>query len=340
MNAQPAICGIDIAKHLIAIHLESEDRKVICQKNVSRKKLIEVFSNLPPLLIGIESCGGSQYWARELTKLGHDVRLMNAKYIVPYRRKGKNDLNDAEAICEAVTRPHMKFVAVKTEQQQAMLMVHRLRAQCVAHRQALINQMHGYLQEFGIALPKGPRSMKKHLQAIFDDNTLPALVVEMLHELLAAIAREEEREARFNQRIKDWVKQDDIARALTSLEGIGPITASAIVATAGSAKPFKNGRQFAAWLGLVPRQYSSGGKAKLGSITKTGDVYVRKLLVQGARTVLLMTKRDRGSQRDWINQMLERRPGNVVAVAIAAKQARRAWAVMAGKTIEETVAVA
>jgi transposase len=340
MHTLSTVCGIDIGKHIIAVHLESDDHQVVCQKNISRKKLLEFFTNRPPMLIGIESCGGSQYWARELRKQGHDVRLMNAKFVVPYRRKGKNDINDAEAICEAVSRPHMRFVEVKTEGQQAVLMVHRLRAQCVSHRKSLINQMHAYLQEFGIALPKGPRSLRKHLQVIFDDNPFPSLVIEMLHELLAAIAHEEEREARFNQQIKDWVKQDDVANALTQLEGIGPITASAIVATAGSAKPFKNGRQFAAWLGLVPRQYSSGGKSKLGSITKTGDVYVRTLLVQGARTVLLMTARDRGSQKEWIKRLLERRPSNVVAVAIAAKQARKAWAVMAGKTPIEKVAIA
>lgn len=332
MKKQPTVCGIDIAKHIFAVHLVAQDGSVVCQKTLKRNKVLEFFADLTPCLIGIESCGGSQYWARELTKLGHDVRLMNAKFIVPYRRKGKNDINDAEAICEAVARPNMSFVTVKSEQQQAMLMLHRLRQQCVQHRQALINQMHGYLQEFGISLAKGPSNLDKHLMAIFENNNLPPLTVELLHELLAAIAHEKEREERFNSQIKEWVKQDELANALSKLEGIGPITASAIVATAGSAESFKNGRQFSAWLGLVPRQHSSGGRSKLGGITKAGDVYLRRLLVQSARTVLLMAARGNGQHKEWINNMLTRRPSNVVAVAMAAKQARMAWAVMAGKT--------
>ncbi|MFQ3280938.1 IS110 family transposase [Reinekea sp.] len=324
-------CGIDIAKHLISIHLEDENRKVISQRNMRRANVLTFFANKPPCLIGIESCGGSQYWALELRKLGHDVRLMNAKYVIPYRRKGKNDLNDAEAICEAVTRPSMSFVAVKTEQQQSVLMMHRLRQQCLSHRKSLINQVHGYLLEFGVSLPKGAKAIHKNLAAIFEKNDFEPLVVEMLHELLAAIAREEERETYFNKRIEEWVKQDEQAKALLGLDGIGPLSASAIVATAGDAAAFKNGRQFAAWLGLVPRQYSSGGKSKLGRITKAGDQYLRTLLIQCSRSVLLMANRGRGKQCDWINELRKRRPDNVVAVAMAAKQARMAWAIMAGK---------
>ena len=328
-----AFCGIDIAKHLIAVHLEDEHRKVICRKNMRRSSVLSFFANRPPCLIGIESCGGSQYWARELRKQGHDVRLMNAKNVVPYRRKGKNDLNGAEAICEAVTRPSMNFVAVKTEQQQSVLMMHRLRQQSVSHRRALINQVHGYLLEFGISFPKGARNIHKNLATIFESNTLDPLVIELLHELLVAIAREEARESYFNKRIEEWVKQDEQAKALLVLDGIGPLSASAIVACAGQADSFKNGRQFAAWLGLVPRQYSSGGKNKLGRITKAGDRYLRTLLIHGARTVLLMAARGRGRQQEWITQLRQRRPDNVVAVAMAAKQARMAWAVMAGKAI-------
>ena len=333
MKDVAAFCGIDIAKHLISVHLENEDRKVISQKNMRRDSVLTFFSNMPPCLIGIESCGGSQHWARELRKFGHDVRLMNAKYIIPYRRKGKNDLNDAEAICEAVSRPSMKFVAVKTEQQQSILMVHRLRQQCISHRTSLSNQVHAYLLEFGISLPKGAKAIHKNLSAIFENCDLNPLVVEMLHELLAAIAREEEREAYFNKRIADWVKHDERAKALLKLDGIGPLSASAIVATAGDPSSFENGRQFAAWLGLVPRQYSSGGKSKLGGITKAGDRYLRTLLIHGARSVLLMASRGKGQQREWVNQLRTRRPENVVAVAMAAKQARMTWAIMAGKVV-------
>lgn len=333
MKDVAAFCGIDIAKHLISIHLENEDRKVLSQKNMRRANVLSFFANMPPCLIGIESCGGSQYWARELRKFGHDVRLMNAKYIIPYRRKGKNDLNDAEAICEAVTRPSMNFVSVKTEQQQSILMIHRLRQQCISHRTSLSNQVHGYLLEFGISLPKGAKAIHKNLSLIFEKNELDPIVIELLHELLVAISREEEREQYFNKLIIDWVRHDERAKALLKLDGIGPLSASAIVATAGEPSAFKNGRQFAAWLGLVPRQYSSGGKSKLGRITKTGDRYLRTLLIHGARSVLLMASRGRGKQCEWVTQLRLRRPDNVVAVAMAAKQARMTWAIMAGKVV-------
>ncbi|MEP4547944.1 MAG: IS110 family transposase [Saccharospirillum sp.] len=333
MKGLASYCGIDIAKQVISIHIENSDHQVICRKNLTRSKVLTFFSNLPACLIGIESCGGSQYWARELMKLSHDVRLMNARFIVPYRRKGKNDANDAEAICEAVTRPHMRFVAIKSEQQQSILMMHRLREQCVSQHRALINQMHGFLLEFGVSLPKGAKAVHRNMQTILDEERLPSLAVEMLHNQLVALAQVEERESVLTKRITLWAESNEQAKALLALEGIGPLTASAIVATAGSAKPFKNGRQFAAWLGLVPRQRSSGGKAKLGGITKTGDGYLRKLLVQSARTVLLMANRGRGKNKEWVDQLVERRPTNVVAIAMAAKQARMAWAVMAGKVV-------
>lgn len=333
MKGLASYCGIDIAKQVISIHIENSDHQVICRKNLTRSKVLTFFSNLPACLIGIESCGGSQYWARELMKLGHDVRLMNARFIVPYRRKGKNDANDAEAICEAVTRPHMRFVSIKSEQQQSILMMHRLREQCVSQRRALINQMHGFLLEFGNSLPKGAKAVHRNMQAILDEEKLPSLAVEMLHNQMVALAQVEERESVLTKRITQWAESNEQAKALLALEGVGPLTASAIVATAGSAKPFKNGRQFAAWLGLVPKQRSSGGKAKLGGITKTGDSYLRKLLVQSARTVLLMANRGRGKNKEWVDQLVERRPTNVVAIAMAAKQARMAWAVMAGKVV-------
>ncbi|MEP4546978.1 MAG: IS110 family transposase [Saccharospirillum sp.] len=333
MKGLGSYCGIDIAKQVISIHIENSNRQVICRKNLTRSKVLTFFSNLPACLIGIESCGGSQYWARELMKLGHDVRLMNARFIVPYRRKSKNDANDAEAICEAVTRPHMRFVSIKSEQQQSILMMHRLREQCVSQRRALINQMHGFLLEFGISLPKGAKAVHRNMQAILDEEKLPSLAVEMLHNQMVALAQVEERESVLTKRITQWAESNEQAKALLALEGVGPLTASAIVATAGSAKPFKNGRQFAAWLGLVPKQRSSGGKAKLGGITKTGDSYLRKLLVQSARSVLLMANRGRGRNKEWVGQLVERRPTNVVAIAMAAKQARMAWAVMAGKVV-------
>ncbi|NKI17702.1 IS110 family transposase [Spongiibacter sp. KMU-166] len=324
-------CGLDIAKHVMAVHGVDSNGNVVVRKNLSRKKVLEYFAQIPPCCVGIESCGGSHYWARELIKLGHTPRLISVKFVIPYRRKGKNDANDAEAICEAISRPGMRFLSVKTEDQQSILMAHRIRTQSIATRTALINQIHGHLQEFGIVVSKGRHKLKRDLVEIFSDESLPTLLHEMLHDLLAALLREEERIETLDKRIGSWVEGNETASRLTKLDGIGPITASAVVATTGHASSFKNGRQFAAWLGLVPRQYSSGGKNKLGRITKQGDRYLRTLLIHGARTVLLMSSRGRGDHREWIESLRSRKPDNVVAVAYAAKQARMLWAIMAEK---------
>lgn len=331
MDKVPVRCGLDITKHVMANHAVNHSGNVVVQKNISRKKVLEYFAQLPPCNAGIESCGGSHYWARELKKLGHNPKLISVKFVIPYRRKGKDDANDAEAICEAISRPGMGFVAVKTEDQQAILMAHRIRSQSIATRTAMINQIHGHLQEFGVVVSKGRHKLKRDLADIFSDETLPPLLYEMLHDLLTALLREEERVDSLDKRISSWVNSNEMASRLTRIDGIGPITASAVVATAGNASVFKNGRQFAAWLGLVPRQYSSGGKNKLGRITKQGDRYLRMLLIHGARTVLLMSSRGRGQHSDWIESLRSRKPDNVVAVAYAAKQARMLWAVMAGK---------
>ncbi len=324
-------CGLDIAKHVFAIHGVNAHGQAILRKQLSRKNVLTYFAQLPPCVVGIEACGGSHYWARELSKLGHEVKLISVKFVIPYRRKGKNDANDAEAICEAIGRPGMHFVAVKSADQQALLMAHRIRSQSIATRTALINQLHGHLQEFGIAVSKGRHKLKKELAVIFETTELPSLLYELLHDLLTALYREEERVAALDKRIAQWVSHHAIASKLIQLDGIGPLTASAVVATAGDASLFKNGRQFAAWLGLVPRQYSSGGKTQLGRITKRGDRYVRMLLVHGARTVLLMSSKGRGKHSPWIESLRARKPDNVVAVAYAAKQARMLWAVMMGK---------
>lgn len=268
MDNVPVRCGLDIAKHIMAIHAVNHSGTVVIRKNIQRKKVLAYFSQLPPCMVGIESCGGSHYWARELKKMGHTPKLISVKFVIPYRRKSKNDANDAEAICEAISRPGMGFVAVKSEDQQAILMVHRIRSQSIATRTSLINQIHGHLQEFGIVVSKGRHKLKRELADIFSDETLPPLLYEMLHDLLTALVREEERVDMLDRRISNWVDGNAMASRLKQLDGIGPITASAVVATTGHASVFKNGRQFAAWLGLVPRQYSSGGKNKLGRITK------------------------------------------------------------------------
>ena len=334
MSSEIVSGGFDIAKRVFAFCGVNKGGRVITRKQMQRKEVLNYFAQLPPITIGIEACGGSNYWARELTKLGHSVKLICAKFVIPYRRKGKNDINDAEAICEAIGRPGMHFVADKTVDQQTILMAHRIRSQSVATRTAIINQLHGHLQEFGYVVSKGRHKLKRELGEILDDETLSPLLVELLHDLLNALYREEERIERLDNCIERWTKNDPLASKLLTLDGVGVLTASAVVATAGNASVFKNGRQFAAWLGLVPRQDSSGGKNRLLGITKRGDRYLRTLLVHGARTVLLMATRGKGRHQDWIKSLRARKPDNVVAVAYADKQARMLWAIMAGKTYD------
>lgn len=327
-------CGIDIAKLVFQIHgVNAKSGETVMVKKLARHDMLRFFANKPPMLIGIEACGGAHYWARELTKLGHTVKLMTPQYVAPYRRGGKNDANDAEAICEAVARPNMRFVAVKSESQQAVLVMHRMRDQLVHERTALMNQIRSYLHEFGIVMAQGRAPLAKIFPIIHEDMQLPLLLRQSIAELADRLADLERRIQILNQRISAWSKQDNAAKALLTLCGVGPVTASAAVATAGNVSVFKNGREFAAWLGLVPKQNSSGGKSKLGAITKRGDRYLRTLLVQGARVVMIAAQKAKLTQKDnpmfdWIYKLLERRPSNVVAVAIAAKQARMLWAIM------------
>ena len=327
-------CGIDIAKLVFQIHgVNAKSGETVMVKKLARHDMLRFFANKPSMLIGIEACGGAHYWARELTKLGHTVKLMSPQYVAPYRRGGKNDANDAEAICEAVARPNMRFVAVKSESQQAVLVMHRMRDQLVHERTALMNQIRSYLHEFGIVIAQGRAPLAKIFPIIHEDMQLPLLLRQSIAELADRLADLERRIQILDQRISAWSKQDNAAKALLTLCGVGPVTASAAVATAGNVSVFKNGREFAAWLGLVPKQNSSGGKSKLGAITKRGDRYLRTLLVQGARVVMIAAQKAKLTQKDnpmfdWIYKLLERRPSNVVAVAIAAKQARMLWAIM------------
>lgn len=332
MKNLPVRFGLDIAKHNFSLHAVDQQGKVVERVNLSRKKVLSYFANQPPCIIGIESCGGSHYWARELEKLGHCVKLISAKFVVPYRIKGKNDANDAEAICEAISRPSMKFVAKKSIDQQVVLMAHRVRSQSIATRTALINQLHGHLQEFGFVVSKGRSKLKQEVAEILSREDIPPLLFQLVNDLMLALSREEDRVACQDRLISEWTKSHSMARELMKLDGVGPLTASAVVATTGNPSAFKNGRQFSAWLGLVPRQYSSGGKTKLGRITKQGDRYLRTLLIHGARTILLMSRKGKGCHSEWLEKLRMRKPDNVVAVAMAAKQARILWAVMMGRT--------
>lgn len=326
--------GIDLAKSVFQVHGVNGSEKTVLRKKLSRGKLLAYFAQLSPCLIGMESCGGAHYWARELQKLGHEVRLMAPQFVAPYRKNDKNDSNDAEAICEAVGRPNMRFVPIKNEQQQAVLALHRARELLVGERTALINQARGLLAEYGIVVAQGPARLRAALPEILEDaeNGLPALAREVFADLYDRLQNLETRLGDYDRRVERLAREDASARALMQVEGIGPLTATAISASVGDARMFKNGRQFAAWLGLVPRQFSSGGKSRQGRITKRGDVYLRTLLVHGARAVMrYMVQREDAKSR-WVAALKERRGFNKAVVALAAKNARVLWAILAKGT--------
>jgi transposase len=326
--------GLDIAKQVFQVHGVDERGKVTVRKQLARPKVREFFAQLPPCLIGIESCGSSHYWGRELTKLGHTVKLMAAQFVIPYRKRGKNDANDAEAICEAVGRPDMKFVAIKSEEQQSVLMVHRARTLVMANRTAQVNQIRGLLGEFGVVVPKGVARLRRELPGILEDaeNGLPALAREVLAGLLDQFHEFDARLAAYDRQIRALAAASEPARRLMQVEAIGPQTATALVASMGDPHVFRSGRSYAASLGITPRQHSSGGTDRLGPITRQGDRYVRTLLIHGARAYLRVIDKKTDGKSAWARRLKERRHVNVVAVALAAKHARIAWAMLAKGT--------
>lgn len=323
--------GLDVAKNVFEVCAVDERGRVVLRKTLRRGKVAEFFAQLPPCVIGLESCGGAHHWARVLQQLGHDARLMAPQFVAPYRKNDKNDRNDAEAIAEAVGRPSMRFVPVKDTQQQAVMTLHRARALLVGERTALANQLRGLLAEYGIVLAQGIVQVKRGLRPILEDgeNGLPALAREVfadLHERLLAL---DERIGAYDRRIETLARQMAPARRLMEVEGVGPLSATALVASVGDARQFRNGRQFAAWLGLVPREHSSGGKARRGRITKRGDVYLRTLLIHGARALLRHVARRADAKSRWAAALAQRRGFNKAAVALAAKHARILWALLA-----------
>lgn len=325
--------GLDIAKSVFQIHGVDAHGKAVLKKTLARGEMLAFFANLPACLIGIEACAGSHYWARELIKLGHDARLMAAQFVTPYRKSGKNDANDAEAICEAVGRPHMRFVPVKSEEAQAVLTVHRARALTISERTALVNQVRGLLGEFGIVAGAGIAQARKLLAAIgAGERELPFLARETLGDLHDRLRALDERILAYDRKIDALAKESEPARRLMAIEGIGPVTATALVASVGEARAFKSGREFAAWLGLTPRQNSSGGRTKLGAISKRGDVVLRTLLIHGTRSVLRLTAKRTDAKSRWAEALKERACANVAAVALAAKNARIIWAMLSRGT--------
>ena len=323
--------GIDLAKSVFQLHGVDAHGHGVLRRQVKRAQLSAFFAQCPPCHIGMEACGSAHYWARELGKLGHTVRLIAPQFVSPYRKNDKNDGNDAEAICEALGRPTMRFVPIKDEEQQAVLCVHRARSLLVEERTALVNQLRGLLAEYGLVIPRGVARLRAALPGILEDaeNGLPLLAREVFADLYERLRGLDTHIAAYDRRITHLARTMAAAKRLMQVEGIGPLTATAVVASVGDARLFNNGRQFAAWLGLVPRQHSTGGKSRLGRITKRGDVYLRTLLVHGARSVLMRRTEGTDAKSRWSAALQARRGFNKAAVALAAKHARILWALLA-----------
>lgn len=323
--------GIDLAKNVFQVHGVNEHGKAVLKKQLKRDKVTEFFANLQPCLIGMEACGSSHHWARKLRDLGHDVRLMAPQFVKPYVKTNKNDAADAEAICEAVTRPTMRFVPIKNLEQQAVLSLHRVRQGFVKARTAQANQIRGLLAEFGLVIPQGIANIAQRVPEMIEDasNELPGSFRLLMQRLLEQLQCLDCQAREIESQIVAWHRKSDDSRKLEKMPGIGPITASALVASIGNATSFKNGRQVSAWLGLVPRQNSTGGKTVLLGMSKRGDSYLRMLLLQGARSVIYAAQRKRQALDGWLGGLIKRRNANVAAVALANKNARTVWALLA-----------
>lgn len=325
--------GIDIAKSVFQVHHVDMETGEIVNKAIKRAGFLEYFANRTPCLIGMEACGGAQHWARELMKLGHEVRLMPARFVKAFNIGNKSDAADAKAIWLAVQQP-CKAVAVKTEGQQAVLAMHRMRQQLVKMRTMQSNALRGLLTEYGEVMGKSRAALDKGMTSALEKlaERLPAMLIDTLRERYSELAKLDEQIGKIEQRLKAWMRQDKACKAIAEIPGVGLLTATAAVATMGEARTFRSGREFAAYIGLVPKQSGSGGKVNLLGISKRGDTYLRTLLIHGARSVLTHAK-DPGP---WVGQIRKRRPSAVVIVALANKMARTIWAVLAHERQYET----
>jgi transposase len=335
--------GFDLAKNVFQVHGVDERGHTCVRKKLRRAQVALFFANLPPCLIGVEACGSAHYWARKLQSLGHTVRLIAPQFVKPYVKANKTDAADAEAICEAVRRPSMRFVPVKTTDSQALLALHRARHGFVKARVAQTNQIRGLLAEFGIVIAQGARGVEQRMPSILEDaeNGLPVNFRELLLRLLEHTRCLRQQVDEIEAEIKRWHEHNEASRRVAEIPGIGPLTASALVASIGDARAFANGRQLAAWLGLVPRQHSSGGKAHLLGLSKRGDTYLRTLLVHGARAVILRAPQKAGYEQSWLGRLLARRHKNIAACALANHSARVVWALLAhGRRYESAYTVA
>lgn len=323
--------GIDLAKNVFQVHAVDERGKAVLRKQLRRDQLTAFFVNLAPCLIGMEACASAHHWGRVLQRFGHTVRLMAPQFVKPYVKTNKNDVADAEAICEAVSRPNMRFVPIKSIEQQAILSVHRVRQGFVKARTAQANQIRGLLGEFGLIIPQGISHIAARVPALLEDasNELPMALRRLIEHLTAHLKELDQQVKEFERQIIAWHRSSELSQRLEKIPGIGPLAASALVASIADANSFDNGRQVSAWLGLVPRQCSSGGKSTLLGISKRGDAYLRTLLIHGARSAILAAQRRSKNTNVWLNNLLNRRHPNIAAVALANKNVRTVWAMLA-----------
>ena len=322
--------GLDIAKSVFQVHGVDAAGQVVVRRQLKRRHVLAFFQKLPPCLVGIEACASSHYWSRELQALGHTVRLMPPAYVKPYVKRQKNDAADAEAICEAVTRPNMRFVPTKTVEQQSCLVLHRTRHLFIRQQTALINSIRAHLAEFGIVAPVGRRGVEQLLAVIADgnDTRVPDVARACIAALGVQLRALKAQILEFDRRILAWHRSSEVSRRLDHIPGIGPALATALVASIADPKVFRSGRDFSAWIGLVPKQNSSGGKDRLGNIIRQGDRYLRSLFTAGALAVIRYAKIHGTKHRPWLAALLARRPTKVAAIALANKIARIAWVLM------------
>ena len=327
MQGSRTVVGVDIAKRVFQLHWVDVETGEITERRLTRSKFLEHFANRAPCLVGMEACGGAQHWARRLQELGHEVRLLPAKMVRPFVGGNKNDAHDARGIWTAVQQPGVKTVAVKSEEQQAVLALHRMRQQLVKFRTAQINGLRGLLAEYGEVMPRGRAGMKRDMAGALErvSERLPMLVVETLRDQWARVAELDTEIGTIEQRLDVWHRQNAASQRIAAIPGVGLLGATAAVATMGDPGAFRSGREFAAWLGLVPRHSGTGGRVRMLGISKRGDTYLRTLLIHGARAMLARGKAPSG----WQLELAKRRPPNVVAVAMAHKTARTIWALLA-----------
>jgi transposase len=335
--------GLDFAKSVFQVHCVDAGGNVVLRRQIKRRYMLAFFQKMPPCLVGIEACASAHHWSRELRALGHTVRLMPPAYVKPYVKRHKNDATDAEAICEAVTRPNMRFVATKTPEQQSCLTLHRTRHLFIRQQTSVINAIRAHLAEFGIVAPVGRNGVEQLLGVVADgsDKRLPEVARACVTALGNQLRVLKSQILEFDRRITAWHRSNEVSKRLDEIPGVGPALATALVASVADPKAFRSGRDFSAWIGLVPKQNSSGGKDRLGSISKRGDRYLRSLFTTGALAVIRYAKIHGTKHRPWLTALLARRPTKVAAIALANKIARMAWAMMAkGERYKEPAALA